>query len=207
MATVAHRKQEHLMTRLIVRIVVAFILAAITISVAYAQAPTAPAANEWTPLFNNVLNVVLMAAATSVASIVVAVGAKLARKFGVEAIAQDKANMEAEILAVLKTGITKTLPEIEEKGWSSAAVRETILRQATEYMKQRFPDRVATIEAAVQPGDASRPVVSASVAVSETLAARLPEAIAAAAASPSTPPVDQAATSVLLTPQSSGPPA
>jgi hypothetical protein len=107
---------------------------------------------------------------------------KLAAKWGLEATAQDTANMESDVKAALNVGITKVLPLIEANGWNSPTVREAVLTEATDYLRQRFPDRTAQIVAAAQPG-----TPSSTTAITDTLAARLPDAMTVAAASPATP--------------------
>ncbi len=125
-----------------------------------------------TVALGNALTVILMAAATAIAGVLTAVGVKLAAKLGLEATAQDKANMESEITTVLNFGINKVLPTIETRGWNVASVHDAILTAATEYLAQRFPDRVAKITAAADEPSA--------VAVRDTLSARLPAAMASA---------------------------
>lgn len=134
--------------------------------------------------FSDALNVVLAAAATSIAGIIVAAGVRLRAKWGVETTAQDKANLEADIAIAMKAGIAQVLPVIEQHGWNSPEAREAIITTATGYLKQRFPDRAKTIAASGTPA-----VASPDAAIAQTLAARLPEAAAVAAASPATPPI------------------
>lgn len=107
---------------------------------------------------------------------------KLAAKWGLEGTAQNTANMESDIKAALNVGITKVLPLIEANGWSSPTVRAAVLAGATDYLRQRFPDRTAQIVAQARPG-----LESSTTAITETLAARLPDAMTVAAASPATP--------------------
>jgi hypothetical protein len=110
---------------------------------------------------------------------------RLSAKWELQATAQNTANMESDLRTVLNVGIAKALPLIETKGWSSPAVREAVLATAADYLRQRFPDRTGQIVAAAQTPWEKIPTAEA---VIETLAARLPDAIAVAAASPATPP-------------------
>jgi hypothetical protein len=166
-------------------------VAILTPCVAFAQI-AAPATNSWSPDIQNALNIVLLASAGAIASVITAAGVKWAKKLGVEVTAQNKANMEADLNAALKVGITSFLPMIEQKGWNSPEVRDAILSAATAYLRQRFPDRAASITAAAQPASAYDPKVSSTAAIGQTLAARLPDAVSVAAASPATPAVTQA---------------
>ena len=158
------------------------------ISLALLAQIAAPATNAWSADLTNALNLVLMASATAAAGIITAVGIKLAKKFGVEATATEKANLEADITTALNVGITQVLPVIEKNGWDSPQAHDAIIATASDYLKQRFPDRAASIVAAAQPASAADPKVSSPAAINETLSARLPDAIATAAASPATPP-------------------
>ena len=99
------------------------------------------------------------------------------------ASAQDKANLESDLQTALAFGVSKAIPAIQAKGWDHVDVHSQIVADAAEYFLQRFPDRAAAIAksagaAAETPDDA----------VADTLTARLPEALAVAAASPATPP-------------------
>lgn len=142
--------------------------------------------NDWTPVLNNALSIVLMASATAIAGIVTAVGVKLAAKLGLQVTAQDKQNFEAEATTVLNAAIAKLLPLIETKGWDNRVVHEAILTSATNFLRERFPDRAAKLTAAAQPEDSDEPV-SSTTAITDSLAGRLPAVIAVAAASPATP--------------------
>jgi len=147
----------------------------------------------------NALAGVLVLVVPVVGGMIVVALRKLAAKWGLEGTAQNTANMESDIKAALNVGITKVLPVIEAKGWNAPDVHAAILGAATEYLTQHFPDRSAQIAAAAQPRDTeivaftgAHPV-PASAAIAQTLAARLPDAIATAAASPATPPAGPAA--------------
>lgn len=141
----------------------------------------------------------LMAAAALVIPVVGAMAVqalrKLAAKWDLQGTAQDTANMEDNIKASLNSGIAKLLPEIAAKGWDSPTVRAAILSSAAEYLQQRFPDRADKIVTAAQPDSMKDGLtdddhsVAPKTAIMETLAGRLPDAIASAAASPATPPV------------------
>jgi hypothetical protein len=146
-------------------------------------------ANGWTADLNNALTIILGASAVAVAGIITAAGTALARKLGVDFTAQQKANLNADVTTALNVGITQNLPAIEAAGWSAASVRKAILADATAFLQQRFPDQATAITNAAQPPSASDPKVSAEAAISKSLAARLPDAISVAAASPGTPAV------------------
>lgn len=166
------------------------LLTAVAIPLPALAQTLAPAANDWTPLFNNALTAILGASVTAIAGIIVAAGSRFASKLGYQATAQDKANLENDLTSAANVGITKVLPLIEAKGWSDPSVRDAILSEATDYLRRRFPDRAAQITAAAQPASAPGvSPVSSSTAISETIAARLPDAITKAAASPGTPEV------------------
>jgi hypothetical protein len=160
--------------------------------VAFAQVTTTtvgPApSNAWSADLTNALIGMATVVLPIVGGMLVQALRKLAAKWDLEGTAQNTANTEADIKAALNVGITKVLPLIEAQGWSSPAVRMAILMGATDYLKQRFPDRTKAIVAAAQPASASDPAVPSAVAIKETLAARLPDAMTAAAASPATPP-------------------
>jgi hypothetical protein len=91
--------------------------------------------------------------------------------------------MESDIRTALNAGIARVLPTIETKGWRSSETREAILDAASSYLQARFPDRAtAIVGQAVAISDSAKATV-----ISQTLAARLPDAISVAAASPATP--------------------
>lgn len=150
------------------------------------------------PAVANALAGVLVLVVPVVGGMIVMALRKLAAKWGLEGTAQNTANMEQDIKAALNVGITKVLPAIEAKGWNSPDVHAAILGAASDYLAQRFPARAQQIVAAAQPEDvatgsrAGTAPVTASAAIKETLAARLPDAIATAAASPATPPAGPA---------------
>jgi hypothetical protein len=131
-------------------------------------------------LLNEILKGVAIVVVPAVAGFIVNAMAALAKKWGLEGVAVDKANMETEINAALKFGITAVLPLIQTDGWDSPKVRQLILDRATQYFRQRFPDRTDTILAAAGPSVTTSPV-------QDTLSARLPEAMTVAASSPATP--------------------
>lgn len=147
---------------------------------AIGQLPCPTNVNGWSADVANALSVVLMAAAAAIAGTITRAGFALWKKWGFDATATDKANMESDIRTVLNAGITQVLPVIEQHGWDSKEAREAILAAASNYLRQRFPGRAATITA-------NAPAVGSETAINQTLAARLPDAIANAAASPATP--------------------
>jgi hypothetical protein len=112
---------------------------------------------------------------------------KLAAKWGFQATAQDKANTEAELQTALALGIAKAGPAIAAQGWDHIDVHSQVIARAVRYFLERFPDRAAQIETAAN-GPETLSVTTKREAVSDTLAARLPEAMTIAAASPATPP-------------------
>ncbi len=150
-------------------------------------------ANAWQPLLQNVLMAAITAGVTALASVITAVGVTLARKLGVELTAQDRVNMDSELHTALSFGIAKSLSMITEHGWSSASVHDAILLAATDYLRQRFPDRAQKLTDQAQSEHEDDEPISSTVAISQTLLARLPQAIARAAASPATPPASSSA--------------
>ena len=111
------------------------------------------------------------------------------------ASAQDKANLESDLQTALAFGVSKAIPAIQAKGWDHVDVHSQIVADAAEYFLQRFPNRAAAIAksagaAAETPDDA----------VADTLTARLPEALAVAAASPATPVTEPQAIILPLAP-------
>lgn len=149
---------------------------------AIGQLPCPTNVNGWSADVANALSVVLMAAAAAIAGTITRAGFALWKKWGFDATAQDKVNAESDIRTVLNAGITQVLPVIEQHGWNSKEAREAILTAASNYMRQRFPDRAAAIIA-------KGSTVGPETAINQTLAARLPDAVATAAASPATPPL------------------
>lgn len=139
--------------------------------------------------FGDALATVLTVCTPAVAAILCGALWKLRAKWGLESTAQDKANLETELQASLKFGIAKALPVIRAEGWDSVDVHSAVLAHAANYFLSRFPERTATI------ADTATAVSDSGVkaAVTDTLSARLPEAVAIAAASPATPPVSQTA--------------
>lgn len=134
----------------------------------------------------NAMVPIVVAVVTVVGGMLVQALHRLATKWELQGTAQDQANMEAQIKTAINVGVTSFLPLIKANGWDSPTVRTAVLAKATEYLAQRFPDRTQQIVAA----DAGSTGVSDVRAVQETIAARMPEAMAHAAASPATPPVE-----------------
>lgn len=132
-----------------------------------------------TVFFGNVLTAVLSACVPVVAAIASAALWKLFTRLGFQATAQNKANLEADLQTALAFGVAREIPEIKAKGWDHLDVHNAIIAHAINFMLQRFPDRSAAL---------ASPTIPQDVAVMESLTARLPEAMAIAAASPATPP-------------------
>jgi hypothetical protein len=159
--------------------------------VAVAAIPASSDSEVW---FGNALKVVLMACAAPVAAILSAMLWKLAAKFGIEATAADKANLETETKAALTFGAVKATDVIAAKGWDHVDVHNVVLADGLNYFLARFPDRSTAIAAQAGVLNPAAPSQAKDVAVTETLMTRLPEAMAAAAASPATPPAPATAT-------------
>lgn len=151
-----------------------------------APAPTAAGTNA----FENALLTALIPVVLAVGGMAVQALRRLQSKWGLEAVAQDKTNAEADLAVAMKAGISQVLPVIEQHGWNSPEAHDAIIGAASGYLKQRFPDRAAAIGASgAVAATSSNVAVSPDAAITQTLAARLPEAAAVAAASPATPPV------------------
>lgn len=135
---------------------------------------------------NTIMTALLTAAVPIITGSIVAVALKLQKKFGLDGIKIDKANMETELNAALQFGIVEVLPVIRARGWDDPEVKKQVLDSARDYFRQRFPDRTKLIETA---NDST-----SSTPVRDTLSARLPDAMTTAAASPATPPAPPAAT-------------
>lgn len=125
----------------------------------------------------NVLIPLAYACVPFVASMLVWMLNRLAQKFGVQATAVNKANLETELHTSLNFGIQQVLPQIEQYGWKSPQVQSLILKTAAAYFHERFPDRSKSLGAKATD---TAPVFAA-------LSGRLPQAVAVAVASPSTP--------------------
>lgn len=173
---------------------ITFALAIITASLighAYAAdvVTVAAASSESQVWFGNALQAVLMACAAPIAAILCAMLWKLAAKFGIEATAADQAKMNDETKAALTVGTVKATDLIAARGWDHADVHNQVLADALKFFLERFPDRATAI--ATQAGAASpaEPSVAKDQAVTETLMARLPDAMSQAAASPATPAI------------------
>jgi hypothetical protein len=154
-------------------------------SPALADTIAAPPSNT-TIAIGNALTVVLTAAVPAVAAILSGALWKLWTKWGFQATAQDKANVESDLQTALAFGVSKAIPAIKASSWDNVDVHSRIVADAADYLLQRFPDRAAAIVTAAN-SDAGK-LVPKYAALSDTLTARLPEAIAVAAASPATPP-------------------
>jgi hypothetical protein len=102
-----------------------------------------------------------------------------------EAKAQNTANLNSDVHTSIAAGIAQSFAEIKAAGWNSTPVQTNILTRSAEYMQDHFPDRVAEIVGQV-------PTVGPATVLKDVLAARLPDAVAIAAASPATPPVTSA---------------
>jgi len=116
------------------------------------------------------LPVILTALAAPVTYYLVQMLTVLMAKFGLQATAQDKANMEAEIRTAIGAGIA-TVPSIITDGVITRAAMRDVLLAATAYMHQRFPDRVAQII------DGTHDDTTPNAAVQQVIAARLPKVI------------------------------
>jgi hypothetical protein len=166
---------------------------------AVADTIIAAPSSDTTVAFGNALTVVLTLCIPPVAAILAGALWKLAAKWGFQATAQDKANTEAELQTALAFGVSKAGPLIAAKGWDHADVHSEIVADAARYFLERFPDRAATIQSAANT-TADALSSTKTEAVSETLAARLPEAVTIAAASPATPPVPPPAPQIVVMP-------
>lgn len=151
------------------------------------------------PILLNALAVFAAGVTTVVGGMLIQALRKLAVKLNLQATAQEQtnialnqANTETQVAAALKVGVTTFLPLIQEKGWNSPEVHAKILEKATSYLATHFPDKTAQILAAAQPvtGEVIEAGTQAAKnAVSETIAARMPQVITEVAASPATPPI------------------
>lgn len=117
---------------------------------------------------------------------------KLSNKWHLEGTAQDTANLEKEIKTVLNVGIAKVLPMIDQKGWDNPDVRRAVLEEAVSYMTKRFPDRTAALLDAAKTDASTTTTGDDKRILTETIAGRFPEAMAAASNGPATPPVPPA---------------
>jgi hypothetical protein len=151
-----------------------------------AAVPVSSDSEVW---FGNALKVVLMACAAPVAAILSGMLWKLAAKFGVEASAADKANLEAEAKTALTVGAVKASDLIAANGWDHVTVNNAVLRDALQFFLERFPERATAIAAQAGVQSPAAPSAAKDAAITETLMARLPDAMNQAAASPATPPV------------------
>ena len=145
----------------------------------------APSPNPTTVLLDNLLTAVLTAAVVPVAAILSGFLWKLWTKLGLQSTAVSQQNMEAELQTALQFGIAKAIPAIKAAGWDNIGVHNQILNDAASFLTSRYPDRAAQI---TQGAGLSIRTDGPLTAVKESLLARLPDAITAAAASPATPP-------------------
>lgn len=125
----------------------------------------------------DLLSPVLAVLAVPLAGLLADLILKLRKKWGVEATAQDRANMETEITAALNVGIAavgRIAPLAIQNGINDPETREAILREAATYFRQRFPDRSAQIGGAADRGTRFEDVHAA---VQQTLDARLTKVI------------------------------
>lgn len=171
-------------------------LALILPTCAWAQA-TPPTTQVW---FGDALQAVLVACAAPVSAILCAMLWKLAAKFGVEASAADQAKLTSEATTALTQAAVAAGPLIAEKGWDHVDVHNAVLAGALNFFLQRYPDRSTAIAAAAGVAAPSLPSAAKNDAVTQTLMARLPDAMTAAAASPATPAAPVAAVVVSAPP-------
>ncbi len=141
-----------------------------------------------TVFIGNALTVILAACVPPVAAIAAGALWKAWTWFGFQATAQDKANLESDLKTALAFGVSKALPEIAAKGWDNIDVHSQIVADAANFTLDRFPDRATALTAAANSNQVIIGAISPIAAVQESLNARLPDAIAIAAASPATPP-------------------
>lgn len=151
-----------------------------------AAVPTSSDSQIW---FGNALQVVLMACAAPIAAILCKLLWMAAAKIGIEASAADQAKLEAEAKAALTVGAVKAGDMIADRGWDHVDVHNAVLADALRYFLERFPDRSTAIAAQAGVDAPSTPSLAKDAAVTETLMARLPDAMSEASVSPSTPPV------------------
>lgn len=151
-----------------------------------------PPPSSTTVAIGDALTLVLTACVPPVAAILAGALWKLWSKWGFEANAQDKQNMEHELQTALAFGVAKAIPEIKRAGWDNVKVHSQILADSANYLIDRFPARAAQIAAAASAAEI--PATSTVEAVKDTLTARLPLAMEAAADSPATPPTTQTQT-------------
>lgn len=126
------------------------------------------------PEISNLLGVAITALTPFIVAALVAVTMKLWKLLGLKATETDKANMEQDIAAAIGVGVRVVLPQIMRRGTSALsdpAMLSAIVKEATAYLQERFPDRAAQIIA-------NAPDQMSEVeAIRQTIGARLPNVI------------------------------
>jgi hypothetical protein len=109
---------------------------------------------------------------------------RLRAKWANQAVAQNTANLNQDVHTSIAAGIAQLPPDLAKAEWHDPLKQTAILATSASYMEQHFPDRVKEITGQI-------PSAVPSVVLHEVIAARLPAAIAVAAASPATPDVQK----------------
>lgn len=101
---------------------------------------------------------------------------KGAAYFHVQGVNASQAVMENKITAALGVGMHEVMPDLIAKGWDSPEVRADLLRVASNYFEDRFPDATT----AVLSGAPTTGLTPADALI-QTLSSRLPKVMAQAA--------------------------
>jgi hypothetical protein len=156
------------------------LLPAASLATAVAQTPViinTPADDPLTTALKQALIAILAVAVPAVGTFLALALDRLRAKWAVQAVAQNTVNLNQDVHTSIAAGIAQLPPDLAKAEWSDPKKKEAILLGGARYMVDHFPDRAAEIRTQVPNS------------LPDVLAARLPAAIAVAAASPATPDV------------------
>ena len=108
---------------------------------------------------------------------------RLVRWLGLKNAAQASANLDDALEKSVTYGLQQSQDIIKAQGWDHADVRNATLAKAAPYMIAHFPDALAAVGCDLSKPDALN------ACVTEALDRAFPQAVAVAAASPSTPSI------------------
>jgi hypothetical protein len=128
-------------------------------------------------------------ALTTVATIAIhAIAQAVTRRFNLQADSEELQQLDSAAQKGIAFGVMQAQERIKLKGWDHAEVQNAIAGQAVAYLAEKFPETLA--KAGLDPStDAGRQ------AIKDLVTRALPAGVAAAAASPTTPPTTQGVSS------------
>jgi hypothetical protein len=180
---------------MVVVLVVAAILTALLTGSAEAQIAAVPITtagdNTWQQLVNviieNGIKPLLAALSVTIASLLTAALAKWLSRLGIDLSQAQKNELQDAAIKALQWAVMKAIPLIAQLGWAHPDVRKSVIFDAAQYMKEKFPD---TVKRSAKQNDINEEQIDTAL-LQPILTRLVPQVFTEAAASPATPPSDK----------------